>query len=309
MVAGGRVAVVGSANLDLVTVTETLPRPGETLLATSYSEGPGGKGSNQAHAAARMGAAVSFVGLRGDDAAGQILADALSAEGVDVSTFALTDGPSGRALVMVDAAGQNSIIVVAGSNAKLSAADIERAGDSVHAADVVVCQLEVPLPAVQAARKACTGTFVLNPAPAQVLPVDLLAGTDVLVVNETEYETVLGIALPERLDDIADVAARAGAPEVIVATLGPRGAAVCTDGTVTLITPPAVTVVDSTGAGDTFVGALAAELARGSDVLTAARMAVVAASLSTQSLGATAGMPHRDEVVHHLELSKSPGPA
>jgi ribokinase len=209
---------------------------------------------------------------------------------------------------MVDAAGQNSIIVVAGSNAKLSAADIERAGDSVHAADVVVCQLEVPLPAVQAARKACTGTFVLNPAPAQVLPADLLAGTDVLVVNETEYETVLGVALPERLDEIADVAARPGSPAVIVATLGPRGAAVCTDGTVTLITPPAVTVVDSTGAGDTFVGALAAELARGSDVLTASRMAVVAASLSTQSLGATAGMPHHDEVVRHLELSKSPGP-
>ncbi|HEY5482505.1 MAG TPA: ribokinase [Propionibacteriaceae bacterium] len=309
MVAGGRVTVVGSANLDLVTVTETLPRPGETLLATSYSEGPGGKGSNQAHAAARMGAAVSFVGLRGDDEAGQILADALSAEGVDVSTFSVTDGPSGRALVMVDEAAENSIIVVAGSNAKLSAADIERAGDVVRSADVVVCQLEIPLGAVQAARKACTGTFVLNPAPAQVLPEDLLAGTDVLVVNETEYETVLGIPLPERLDDIADVAARPGAPKVIVATLGPRGAAVCTDGAVTLITPPEVTVVDSTGAGDTFVGALAAELARGSDVLAAARMAVVAASLSTQSLGATAGMPHRHEVVPHLALSKCPEPA
>lgn len=309
MVAGGRVAVVGSANLDLVTVTETLPRPGETLMATSYSEGPGGKGSNQAHAAARMGATVSFVGLRGDDSAGQLLAYALSAEGVDVSAFAVTEGPSGRALVMVDAVAENSIIVVAGSNAKLSASDIERAGSAVTAADVVVCQLEIPLDAVQAAREACTGTFVLNPAPARVLPADLLAGTDVLVVNETEYETVLGIPLPEHLDDIADVASRPGAPKVIVATLGPRGAAVCTDGVVTLITPPPVTVVDSTGAGDTFVGALAAELARGLDVLTAARMAVVAASLSTQSLGATAGMPHRTEVERHLELSKSPEPA
>lgn len=308
MVAGRRVAVVGSANLDLVTVTETLPRPGETLLASSYSEGPGGKGSNQAHAAARMGASVSFVGLRGDDVAGQVLADALSAEGVDVSSFTVTDGPSGRALVMVDATAENSIIVVAGSNAKLSASDIELAGDVVHTADVVVCQLEIPLSAVQAARRSCTGVFVLNPAPAQVLPADLLAGTDVLVVNETEYETVLGIPLPEQLDDIAVVAARPGAPAVIVATLGPRGAAVCTDGTVTVITPPPVTVVDSTGAGDTFVGALAAELARGADVLTAARVAVVAASLSTQSLGATAGMPHRDEVMHHLALSTSPGP-
>jgi ribokinase len=179
----------------------------------------------------------------------------------------------------------------------------------VSAADVVVCQLEIPLAAVQAAQKACTGVFVLNPAPARQLPAELLARTDVLVVNETEYETVLGIALPTRLDDIAAVAARPGAPKVIVATLGPRGAAVCTDGAVTHVTPPPVTVVDSTGAGDTFVGALAAELARGSDVLTASRMAVIAASLSTQSLGATAGMPHRDEVVHHLELSKSPEPA
>ena len=309
MVAGGRVAVVGSANLDLVTVTPTLPRPGETLLATAYSEGPGGKGSNQAHAAARMGAAVSFVGLRGDDPAGAFLAAALSGEGVDVTPFAVTSGPSGRALVMVDDAAENSIIVVAGSNAKLSAADIEREAAVVGGADVVVCQLEIPLPAVQAARKACTGTFVLNPAPAQVLPVELLAGTDVLVVNETEFETVLGVPLPADVNDIAGIAARAGAPKVIVATLGPRGAAVCTGGTVTLITPPPVTVVDSTGAGDTFVGALAAELARGADVLAAARVAVVAASLSTQSLGAVTGMPHRDEVLDQVAASRSPEPA
>lgn len=306
---GGRVAVVGSANLDLVTVTETLPRPGETLLARSYSEGPGGKGSNQAHAAARMGASVCFVGLRGDDAAGQILADALSAEGVDVTPFAVTDGPSGRALVMVDAAAENSIIVVAGSNAKLSADDIERAGDAVSGADVVVCQLEVPMAAVQAAQRACTGTFVLNPAPAQPLPADLLACTDVLVVNETEYETVLGSRLPTRLSEIADIAGRPGAPGTIVATLGARGAAVCTGESVTLISPPRVTVVDSTGAGDTFVGALAAELATGSDVLAAARMAVVAASLSTQRLGATAGMPTRSEVLAHFAVPSSPEPA
>lgn len=309
MVASGRVAVVGSANLDLVTLTETLPKPGETVLATAYSEGPGGKGSNQAHAAARMGASVCFVGLRGDDAAGALLAETLSAEGVDVSRFAVTDGPSGRALVMVDQAAENSIIVVAGSNALLSASDIERANDVVADADVVVCQLEIPLEAVQAARKACTGTFILNPAPARTLPDDLLSGTDVLIVNETEYETVLGTPLPQNLNDIADVARRSNSPKVIVATLGARGAAVSTQGAVTLIASPAVTVIDSTGAGDTFVGTLAAELALGSDVLSAARTAVVAASLSTQRLGAIAGMPHRDEVLGHLALSKSPEPA
>ncbi len=291
---GGRVAVVGSANLDLVTVTDTLPRPGETLLATSYSEGPGGKGSNQAHAAARMGATVSFVGLRGDDEAGQILADALSAEGVDVTPFATTDGPSGRALVMVDAAGQNSIIVVAGVERDA----VGRAHRARRNRRQRRRRRRVPArdPAGRGRRPrrdACTGTFVLNPAPARRLPADLLARTDVLVVNETEYETVLGSPLPARLTEIADVASRPTSPATIVATLGARGAAVCTDGTVTLISPPKVTVVDSTGAGDTFVGALAAELATGTDVLTAARMAVVAASLSTQRLGATAGMPRR----------------
>lgn len=305
----GRVTVVGSANLDLVTVTEHLPRAGETVLATSYSEGPGGKGSNQAHAAARMGARVGFVGLRGDDAAGRILADALASEGVDVSGFGVTDPPSGRALVMVDAGAENSIIVVAGSNAKLTAADIERAGRLVTEADVVVCQLEIPLEAVQAAAAACTGTFVLNPAPARPLPPELLALTDVLVVNETEYETVLGEALPSDLDDLRLVAGRDGTPDVVVATLGGRGAAVCTPGAVTLLPAPAVAVVDTTGAGDTFVGALAAELATGLDVLDAARLAVVAATLSTQSLGAIAGMPRRDEVLTRLAESPIPEPA
>lgn len=292
----GRVTVVGSANLDLVTITDTLPRPGETLLARSYTEGPGGKGSNQAHAAARMGAAVSFVGLRGHDEAGQVLADALTAEGVDVTAFATADGPTGRALVMVDAAAENSIIVVPGTNAMLSADHVRDAGDTVSGADVVVCQLEVPLAAVHAAREACTGLFVLNPAPAQALPPELLAQTDVLVVNETEYETVLGAPLPGDLDAIAEVAACPGAPATIVATLGARGAALCHEGRVTLLRPPPVEVADTTGAGDTFVGALAAELADGTPMLDAAARAVVAASLSTRSLGATAGMPRRDEV-------------
>ena len=302
----GRVAVVGSANLDLVTICDTLPRPGETLLARSYREGPGGKGSNQAHAAARMGAEVSFVGLRGPDPAGQTLADALTAEGVDVTGFVVAEGPTGRALVMVDAAAENSIIVVQGTNAMLTAEQV-RAVPAVAAASVVVCQLEVPLAAVQAAREVCTGTFVLNPAPAQPLPPDLLAATDVLVVNETEYQTVLGAPLPDDLDEIRTVAARPGAPTTIVATLGERGAAVCHEGVVTLVPAPAVEVVDTTGAGDTFVGALAAELAAGSQTLQAARRAVVAASLSTRRLGATAAMPRRSEVL--AAVPTTPGDA
>ncbi len=303
----GRVVVVGSANLDLVTVTRTLPLPGETLLALSYAEGPGGKGSNQAVACARMGARVSFVGRRGTDAAGDLLTAELSREGIDVEHFRTADGPTGRALVMVDEAAENSIIVVQGTNALVDGDAVAEAAPLIRDAAVVVCQLEVPVETVLATARLAAGTFILNPAPAQVLPADLLAAVDVLVVNETEYETVLGSALPEDLADIASLAGRPGLPRTVIATLGSRGAAVCEDGVVTLVQPPVVTVVDTTGAGDTFVGALAAELAAGLDLTTAARHAVTAASLSTRSLGATTGMPGRDEV---LEVApQSPVPA
>lgn len=302
----GRVVVVGSANLDLVTVTATLPLPGETLLATSYAEFPGGKGSNQATAAARMGAKVSFVGRRGPDAAGEILAATLADEGIDVEHFRIADAPTGRALVMVDDAAENSIIVVQGANAEMSAAAVSAARDLIAAADVVVCQLEVPVEAVLSAARTARGRFVLNPAPAQPLPEALLAAVDVLVVNETEYETVLGASLPGDLTEIAAVARRPGMPATVVATLGARGAAVCHGGTVTLVSPPAVQVVDTTGAGDTFVGALAAELAAGLDLEQAARHAVTAASLSTRTLGATQGMPSRDEVVERATQTPEP---
>ncbi len=294
---GGKVVVVGSANLDLVTLTPTLPVPGETLLATSYRELPGGKGSNQATASARMGADVTFVGRRGTDAAGDLLSGALAAEGINVDHFSVAQGPTGRALVMVDDAAENSIIVVQGTNALVTPEAVDEAVSLISEAAVVVCQLEIPLETVVAAARATRGIFVLNPAPAQVLPDELLAAVDVLVVNETEYETVLGAPLPDDLDEIAAVTARPGMPATVVATLGGRGAAVCTGGSVTLVPTPRVEVVDTTGAGDTFVGALAAELAAGLDLAQAVLHAVTAASLSTRSLGATQGMPRRDEVV------------
>lgn len=302
----GRVVVVGSANLDLVTVTPTLPLPGETLLALSYAELPGGKGSNQATAAARLGAQVSFVGRRGADAAGDRLRSALADEGVDVQHFGLAEGPTGRALVMVDEAAENSIIVVQGTNALVTPATVAEAAALLAAAQVVVCQLEVPVDAVLAAARATAGSFVLNPAPAQRLPAELLSAVDVLVVNETEYETVLGSPLPDDLADLATVAARPGMPATIVATLGARGAALCHGGTVTVLAPPKVTVVDTTGAGDTFVGALAAELAAGLELPQAVRHAVTAASLSTRTLGATQGMPRRDEVMAVAPQSPEP---
>lgn len=294
------VTVVGSTNLDLVVTCVSLPQPGETVLATSYTELPGGKGSNQAVAAARMGADVRFVGCRGSDAAGEVLAASLRAEGIDVDGLRTGTGPSGRALVMVDDAAENSIIVVQGTNAQVTRGDAAAA--SVRDAAVVVCQLEIPLEAVLAAADAATGTFVLNPAPARPLPADLLAATDVLVLNETEYETIVGEAIPDTLDDLglARLARRTsapGMPATTLVTLGGRGAVLCARGQVEVCTVPPVHVRDTTGAGDTLVGALAAEIAAGTDLATATRRAVAAASLSTRALGATAGMPHRDEVI------------
>lgn len=292
----GTVAVIGSANLDLVVTTAALPRPGETVHATGYQEFPGGKGSNQAVAAARMGAAVSFVGAVGRDAAGDLLRAALEAEGVSVDGLAVIAAPTGRALVMVDAGAENSIVIVGGANAEVGPDEVARASSTIDAAAVVVCQLEIPMDAVIAAAHACRGTFVLNPAPAQECDASLLALTDVLVVNEVEFECVLGRRLP---DDLAELTGfpPPGVRGAVVVTLGGRGAAVWAGDDVRLLTAPAVEVVDTTGAGDTFVGALAAEMARGAGVLDAARLAVVAGSLSVRALGATSGMPDRDSVL------------
>lgn len=300
MTGGGTVTVVGSTNLDLVTSIKKLPVPGETVLATGYAELAGGKGSNQAIAAARMGSQVSFVGRTGRDGAATMMRDILSGEGIDLTACGAGPEPTGRAIVMVEAAGENSIIVVPGANAAFRPQHAAEAGPIISDADVVVSQLEIPLESVLAAAKAAKKTFILNPAPAQQLPGELLELVDVLVVNEVEYAEVFGTELVPDETMLARDLARPGLPKTVVITLGGEGAAVWHDGKLTRIPAPKVTVVDTTGAGDTFVGALASEIARGSELLAAARVAVTAASLSTRQLGATTGMPRRGEVLAQL---------
>ena len=297
------IVVIGSANVDLVTRVERLPAPGETVLASGYAEHPGGKGANQAIAAARLGRAVSFVGVVGEDGHAGFLTQALTAAGVDVAHLRRLPGvPTGRALVIVDDAAENSIVVVSGANAELRPDDVAAAGAALRDAAVAVAQLEIPLAAVRAAAEHAGGRFVLNPAPARPLDPDLLAHVDVLVVNEGEFARVTGLEVGGDATTFAARVDEAGLRCAVVVTLGGRGAMVCEDGQVTVCPAPPVTVVDTTGAGDCFVGALADALARGESLPGALHWAVAAASLSTQSLGATTAMPTSPQV-HDLLTS------
>lgn len=282
------VVVVGSANVDLVLAVQRIPRPGETLLASGLTRGPGGKGANQAVAAARAGASTFFVASLGADDGGELLRDALSGSGVDLSLVSTSGNPTGTAIITVAADGENSIVVAPSANAdlKLSA----EALDAVAQAKIVLSQLEIPFATVQAAAEA-SAYFILNAAPAAELSDDLLAHVDLLVVNETEAEAVAGTNFSDLLDRV---------PAAVV-TLGADGALILSrDAAEIRIPGVSVEVVDTTAAGDTFCGVLAATLAAGSttprDLTNAVRRANVAASLSVQTAGAIPSVPHGEVI-------------
>jgi ribokinase len=286
----GSVCVVGSANVDLVASVARLPAPGETVLATGYQTHPGGKGHNQAVAAARAGADVAFVGAVGSDAEGELLRASLRAEGVALAGLGTADAPTGRALITVDSGGQNAIVVVAGANAALSELTVRQAQGQIKAARVVLAQLEVADGAVSAAfvtARASGVTTVLNAAPARDVPA-LLSLTDVLVVNELEAARLSATPVDDAAS--AEAAARrllAAGPSTVVVTLGAEGAlAVRQDEIVRQAAFP-VTVVDTTGAGDAACGALAAALAADEDLPAALARACAAGALAASELGAT----------------------
>lgn len=287
------VTVLGSVNMDVVATTPTRPAGGETVLGTAFGTGPGGKGSNQAIAAARAGADVDFVGAVGDDDFADTLRRTLVDAGVDTALLRTAAGPSGVAVIVVDAAGENSIVVVPGANAaveQLTAADLDR----IAAADVLVCQLELPMAAVTAGavRAHASGTTaILNPSPVQPLPNELVAAIDVLVVNETEAAQ-LGAATLTRVPNVVTTLGGRGAR-----WRGPDGAEVHEDA-------PPVAVLDTTGAGDAFAGTLAASWHLGG--ATALRRAVAAGALATTRLGAAASSPTAAEVDELL--ARHPGP-
>jgi ribokinase len=275
------VSIVGSANLDLVATVDRLPGPGETVPGGTFAEYPGGKGLNQAVAAARAGARTAFVGAVGRDNAGAVLLGVMRADEISTDFVVQVDEPSGRALIFVSAEGENSIVVVAGANDTVAAAQ-------VPTARVVLSQLEVPVAAIEhafAAARATGAITVLNPAPVKALPDSLLALCDILTPNEHEVELLGGV---ERL---LSFGARA-----VVVTRGASGADVHTADTVHHVDAFSVAPVDTTGAGDCCSGSLCARLAMGDDILSAMRYASAAAALSTTVAGAVPSMPGRAQV-------------
>ncbi|QBJ95044.1 ribokinase [Rhodococcus sp. ABRD24] len=278
-----KVTVVGSINMDLVVTAPRLPASGETILGTSFTTTPGGKGANQAIAAAKAGAAVTFVGAVGGDTFALELRQALVDAEVDAQHLREVTGPSGVAAITVDGQGQNSIIVVPSANSRLSALTDDEL-QAVTSAEVLLCQLEVPLDTVTRAAQHAgkhDAVVILNPSPVQPLPAELLAAVHVLIVNETE-EGQLG-------ED-----ALAAVPHVVT-TLGASGARYRGPNAVRLtVESPPVDAVDTTGAGDAFAGALALAWSRGPrDALT---FACAAGALATTRPGASAASPTRSEI-------------
>lgn len=296
-----RIVVVGSVNTDMIIRLERIPRPGETVIGGEFSSAAGGKGANQAVAAARAGAHVSLVARVGDDVFGRKALEGFLADGIDISQVREDrEAPSGVALIFVDAEGENSIAVASGANARLTPDDVRAARETIAAADVLVTQLETPLDTVRAAVDLAVEhgvRVVLNPAPAQPLGRDLLRHVSVLTPNETEAELLTGIEISD------DTAARSAAEQLhtvgvaaVLVTLGPRGAFVFDADQRELIPGFEVTAVDTTAAGDVFNGALAVALAEGTPLAEAVRFANAAAALAVTTVGAQPSAPPRDAI-------------
>lgn len=269
--------VVGSCNMDLMAHTRRLPRPGETIIAHGYTQRSGGKGANQAVAAARQGLSVSLVSAVGDDTFGETLLQALISEGVDVGLVSTVPGSSGIALIVIDDQGEDTIVVSPGAGDHVTLA-----GADLGSADAVLAQLEIPLDVVEGAARDTAGMFCLNASPFVTLPEGLVARCDLIIVNETEYE--LG---REQLDEGG----------LVCVTLGAAGARLMGSGREIAACPsPAVDAIDTVGAGDAFVGALVAEILRTDDPVAALEIACRAGALATTQVGAQASLPYREEL-------------
>jgi ribokinase len=294
--AGPEVAVVGSLNLDLVVRVPRLPGPGETVAGDDVFRNPGGKGANQAVAAARLGRRVAMVGRVGDDDAGRQLLASLADAAVDTSQVeALPGVPSGTALITVSADGENQIVISPGANARLTPDDVAAAGAALDAAAVTLLQLEVPLDAVAAAARAAGGRVVLTPAPARALPDGLLGDIDVLVPNRVELAQLTGEPVPETVEEAVALAGRLPARAVVV-TLGADGALVVEDDQGSHVPAVPVRAVDTTAAGDAFCGGLADALAAGASLEDAARRAARVAAAACRRPGAQASLPTPTEL-------------
>lgn len=288
--------VVGSANLDISVPVDHLPVPGETVLGGDALWSPGGKGANQAVAAARLGRSVAFVGCVGDDPAGQQLLDALDADGVTFAGRVIGGVPTGLAMIAVSADGENSITVSPGTNARLAAADVAAAMEAVNPS-VVLAQFEVPLAALVAA--GSHGRLIVNPAPAIGPSADLtkvLDAASIVVPNQGELAQLLGVETATTQDDLVDQA-RALPAETVVITLGAAGALIVDAGAVVMVRSVPVDAVDTTAAGDAFCGGLADGIADGQSVVDAAHWATRVAAVAVTRRGAQNSLGTRAEAL------------
>jgi len=300
-----KILVVGSLNMDLVAFAPRIPVPGETLTGHTFLSLPGGKGANQAYAAARLGAGVAMLGRVGSDDLGRQLRENLAGAGCDVSGVTSTaDATTGIALIFVADSGQNSIVIVAGANGKLSPHDIAAASSRFDGVAHVLLQLESPIATVVAAAQAgrrAGARVILDPAPApsSALPAELLANVDILTPNESEAAILTG-AEPRRMnpEEAIEVGRRLRGlgPAAVIVKLGEQGVALITADGAQVLSAPAVTAVDSTAAGDIFNAALAVALTEGAEIGAACQFANRAAALSVTRRGAQASAPGRAEV-------------
>lgn len=300
------IVVFGSINMDLTTYVPTLPRPGETLFGTSYITVPGGKGANQAVAAARLGASTRFVGRVGDDAFGPEARNRVAAEGVDMDAVAVDpQNGTGLAVISVDEAAENAIIVISGANMALDESDVARCADLLDDARVLLLQMEVPLEASLAVARAARErdvTVIFDPAPASPLPDDAFGLFDVITPNEVETEILLGMrpTTVAQAREAAGLLVKRGAGAAIV-KMGAQGVAYATAQTGDFIPGFSVSAVDTVAAGDAFNGGLAVALAAGESLADAIRWGCAAGALATTRPGAVPSMPHREELLALLQ--------
>ncbi|EQD65847.1 ribokinase [mine drainage metagenome] len=295
---GKKIVVLGSYVADVAFRAARLPAWGETLMGSGFALGPGGKGSNQAVAAARAGAAVQMISRLGDDAFGRLARETWAADGIDASLVGSCDVATGAAAILIDEArGENAIIVVPGACFTLTAADVDAAGEAIRSAGVLLTQLELPLGTVERGlrlARAAGALTILNPAPAQALGDEMLGLVDFLIPNESEAALLTGqqVESVAQAESAARALRRRGARCVIV-TLGAQGALVCAEGAETLLVGAfnAGAVVETTGAGDAFCGGFAAALGEGRSVLEAARFGCATAGISVTRAGTAPSMP------------------
>jgi ribokinase len=310
-VVGAGVVVVGSINVDQVVTVDRLPLPGETLIGTSMTLLPGGKGANQAVAAARRGAATTMIGAVGDDVHASAALPLLVESGVDVERVATAEGPTGLAVVSVGSDSENTIVVVPGANASVDEEAVARHAEVVSRSAVVVLQGEIPVSGIERAARLATGRLVLNLAPVVAVSAEVVRLADPLVLNEHEGRLLLELVAPEAAErlagrDASDAASAGGDAAVVaelrglgvasvVLTRGAAGALVSDASGSWSVPSPRVRAVDSSGAGDAFVGALSAALAGGSSLLEAAQEAVRVGAYSVTTAGTQPSYPGVDD--------------